>query len=200
MVGMYGSGGMRNGVWEEYTEEEMEVLGRTGGVAARRERALVMERGEDEAWGLERLAEEEEEEQGTSVILCVVVERLTRVAEPPAELLLDEDENDYLASALSLPRLPSLASDPFYDAEMDLDEPISSPNQPAAEEGAMAFELALLGSACPACQVEGSMKGDSTGARCAGCGWGIEMGILDPLAAAFVQHGCVLLRSFERAN
>lgn len=115
--------------------------------------------------------------------------------EPPAELFLEEDENDYLASALSLPRLPSLASDPSYDADMDLDEPPpSSPNRPPAEEGAMAFELALLGSACPACQVEGSMRGDLSGAKCAGCGWGIEMGILEPLAAAFVDHGCVLSR------
>lgn len=69
VVGMYGSGGMRDGVWEEYTDEEEVVLGRTGALAARRERELVRERGEDEAWGLERLAEEEEEEQGTLALV-----------------------------------------------------------------------------------------------------------------------------------
>lgn len=197
--GGWAPGGMRNGEWEEWTEDEnvgleLEVL------KARREWMqrwrVEEERRREEFDGLGDLEEEgeEEEEEGASLMSLsrCDTECLTSVAdlegpEPPPDLLYDE--NDLLASALALPRLPSLASDPgnssqAEDTDMELDD--DAEVDPASIH---AFEVALAETACPSCRaVKGCIEAKDGGARCGSCGWGIALEVLKPLGEAFGSH------------
>jgi len=121
--------------------------------------------------------------------------------------ILYEDGDDPLLESLShtisVPRLPSLASDPGssssvddMDADMEVDPddnqdsatPTARP--PPSAESIAIFEQALLGASCPSCRAaEECIKGDEKlGASCQVCGWRIAMEVLRPLEVAFAGH------------
>lgn len=68
--GMYAHGGVRDGVWEENTEEEEAMLARRVERDARRRREANEDSWVDE-WGQAVIQEEEDEEQGEqSRVIC----------------------------------------------------------------------------------------------------------------------------------
>lgn len=108
-----------------------------------------------------------------------------------------------LANSSTIPRLPSLASDPGssssnydpMDAEMDLEDDSQSsteapPRAPPNADSIAIFERTLLNASCPSCRAgEGSIKGDEkAGASCETCGWGVGLEVLRPLEVAFAGH------------
>ncbi|ORY88262.1 hypothetical protein BCR35DRAFT_324327 [Leucosporidium creatinivorum] len=186
--GAYGAGGMRNGEWEEWTEEEVVGLELEGRKAKREWRARYLRGAPSSEGDLEEEPELEEQEE-----------------EPPMDILYDETDDPLLSLShtISVPRLPSLASDPGssssvddMDADMEVDsgdsQDSSTPTArpPPTAESIAVFEQALLGMSCPSCRAaEGCIKGDEKlGARCQACGWGIAMEVLRPLEAAFAGH------------
>lgn len=125
------------------------------------------------------------------------------------DILYEEADDPLLSLSLSLshtisvPRLPSLASDPGssssvddMDADMEVDSgdrqdsatPTARP--PPTAESITIFEQALLGASCPSCRAaEGCINGDEKlGASCHVCGWRIAMEVLRPLEVAFAGH------------
>lgn len=132
--------------------------------------------------------------------------RCIQAEEPPMDMLYEEGDDPLLSLShtISVPRLPSLASDPGsssssaedMDADMEVDSgdsqdsatPTARP--PPSAESLAIFEQALLGASCPSCRAtEGCIQGDETlGAGCQVCGWRIAMEVLRPLEVAFAGH------------
>ncbi|GAA5918525.1 hypothetical protein JCM5296_000190 [Sporobolomyces johnsonii] len=173
------------GDWEEFDDDEKELL-EIEMIKARREwkwRQRLVEEQADEV----RVDPDDEDDDGMH----------EDEQEPPLDVL---SEVDY-ALPSPHPSLPSLASSihgspsldplslpsPFSEPDT-LDSPMYAPFEPS-QEALQAFEQALLASTCPACGTDGAIRGDETGARCAGCGWGIQADVLKPLEAAFATHG-----------
>ncbi|GAA5929315.1 hypothetical protein JCM1841_000803 [Sporobolomyces salmonicolor] len=172
------------GDWEEFDDDEKEEL-EIEMIKARREWKWRQRLAEEQAD--EVRVDPDEEDDGMH----------EDEQEPPLDVL---SEIDY-ALPSPHPSLPSLASSihgspsldplslpsPFSEPDT-LDSPMYASFEPS-QEALQAFEQTLLASTCPACGTDGAICGDETGAKCSGCGWGIQADVLTPLEAAFARHG-----------
>ncbi|GAA5849563.1 hypothetical protein JCM9279_007271 [Rhodotorula babjevae] len=100
------------------------------------------------------------------------------------------------AGYLSDPDL-GLEPDPDPGLDPDLDMTLGPSPSPSPANDLAAFRAALLAAPCPACAATPASPTPTAplalaaahGLACTACGWGIPLGVLEPLAGAFTSHG-----------
>ncbi|KAM0786836.1 hypothetical protein ACM66B_002264 [Microbotryomycetes sp. NB124-2] len=190
-AGVYGPGAMKEGEWEEWTEEEnfmigLEVMKAKRSWKARYEGQLSSEM--DEA-DLEAYAE---------------IDDAQEEPEPPEDAC-DQDSTPQAYSP-SVPLLPTLAVEPETSSQMQtfsqntnssdsqsmsLDSTArpTSVEQPPSWAAVQAFERAIVEAPCPNCHNIGSIIGnEQQGALCQQCGWNVAANILRSTEVAFASH------------
>ncbi|BGP19603.1 hypothetical protein JCM10213v2_007698 [Rhodosporidiobolus nylandii] len=206
------------GEWEEFTREEearLEVEMMRARREYRWEQRMKGEEAEEAFLGMLEEDEDEGEEPPPDVLNSQPPSPTFPFPNDDAFLSLPSPSliPPRLPSLASDPGSSSAPSDSELDADMDLGESqdsqssLSAPprQDPGGEQPALqAFDEALLGAQCPACKAEGAVQGDGKGgARCAaagagemassrgaaGCGWGIDPGVMEPLRTGWVRHG-----------
>ncbi|SCV69359.1 BQ2448_2379 [Microbotryum intermedium] len=193
--GAYALGAMRNGEWEEWTDEE--------------DREMAMEQRRD-AWQRKRVLElqavellravEEEFEDGED-------DFDRDLEQQPPEDLLDLYNASLIDMSRSIPRLPSLASDPGLSTEEEEGNQMSnddlemhespedalSPTPPFLDpsRALQLFSEILSTSSCPKCQRSepGTIQGhNQQGARCIHCDWSVSISALEASSLEFAAH------------
>lgn len=213
-----GRGGLRNGEWEEYTDEEERLLDIREGIAARRrdrgwEEQFAERGGEGIASYLAREAQNQFERDPQQGNLFIVHQDrrvdLSMDVEIPAEFLVDDEEYlaaEYAASKNPTFPVPLLASEgtiypsssptKLNNGDMAMDTGEEEPDPPltgdlVSNEGGKSFAEVVMESVCPCCSPKSSARsivGSTLGVGCGICGWGIEMNTLKLTEESFTAH------------
>ncbi|KDE06490.1 hypothetical protein MVLG_03142 [Microbotryum lychnidis-dioicae p1A1 Lamole] len=190
--GAYALGAMRNGEWEEWTDDE--------------EREMAMEQRRDiwqrnrafEMQAVDQLGAVEEEFEDVQDDFNGYLEQ-----EPPDDLLDLYSGSDLIDMSRSIPRIPSLASIPGLSTEEEMSsddlemqeaqEDATWPVTPVVDPSRafQDFLQVLSTSSCPKCQCSdaGTIQNyDQQGARCIRCDWLVSILALQASSLEFAAH------------
>ncbi|KAK4052740.1 hypothetical protein OIV83_002027 [Microbotryomycetes sp. JL201] len=185
--GHYGPGAMRQGEWEEWTDEEnliigLEVMKAKRSWKARYETQMSSEMDEADYEAYADMREDQEEPEPPDDML-----EHDSTPQPGSPIVSHLADNQLSPSQLYS---SSQSLDSNETQSMSLDSTARpSTDQTATLQAIQAFEQAIIAAQCPSCSLSGSITGNEMqGALCLRCGWNVPAQILRATELAFATH------------